>query len=155
MKRDARINFRVTPDFLKIVTKTSEEYKISVSGLISMIVMDGIVKAKVSGKLKNEIKIFIEKSQRKELCNRLYIIKNMYRRVMDMALSYFFTTGSVNMKAINAVLDSFVAEFESYDASLKNKIDVDFRLTVKRLRNREFLLEQSKNIKMLNYASSK
>ncbi|MAH51522.1 hypothetical protein CMI37_37245 [Candidatus Pacearchaeota archaeon] len=59
------------------------------------------------------------------------------------------------MKAINAVIDSFVAEFENYDASLKNKIGTDFRITVKRLRNKEFLLSQSKTMKMLNYTASK
>jgi len=79
----------------------------------------------------------------------------MYRRVMDMAMSYFFTTGNINMKAINTVIDGFVAEFKSYDALLQEKIKVDFNITVKRLRDKDFLFTHSKNMKMMKYIESK
>ena len=155
MNKDTQINFRISSDLLKVLKTYCAEKSITISGYFMVLTQDILVNEKFNDRLGKELQMYIIKSKRKELCNRLYIVKNMYRRIMDMAMSYFFTTGSVNMKAINAVIDSFVAEFEHYDSSLKKKIDVDFRITVKRLRNQEFLLGQTKNIKMLNYVSSK
>lgn len=153
--KDARLSLRVGLDLLNIIKKLSAEYNITVSGFISMILTDALINSKVSDKLKREIQIYIQKIKRKETCNRLYIIKNMYRRVMDMAMSYFFTTGNINMKAINTVIDGFVAEFKSYDALLQEKIKVDFNITVKRLRDKDFLFTHSKNMKMMKYIESK
>tara|TARA_Y100000310_G_C20696053_1_gene825840 strand:+ start:333 stop:797 length:465 start_codon:yes stop_codon:yes gene_type:complete len=153
--KNATITIRINSELKNIIQDLSKDYKITLSSFINMILIDAITNNKVSKEFKKRIKIYVEKIRRKELCNQLYISKNMYRRVIDMALSSNFVTGSINMKAINAVIDSFVAEFECYDASLKNKIGTDFRITVKRLRNKEFLLSQSKTMKMLNYTASK
>ncbi len=155
MDKDARINFRINSYLLKLLKNYCYENNISISGLVMIFIQDLIVNDSVSSKLKDKLKIYIIRVQRKDLFSKLYITKNMDRRVMDMSLSNYFTTGNINMIVINSVLDSFVAEFENYDTSIKNKIGIDFKLTVKKLRNKEFLLGQSRNYKMLSYVADK
>lgn len=151
MGKDGIIGFRADSKLLSLLKDYCIENNITVSGYFTILLQDIFINKKVNKNLEKNIQIFVIKSQRTDLCSKLYITKNMYRRVMDMALSSYFTSRNVNMKAINAVLDSFVAEFENYDESIKNAVQIDFKLTVKRLRSKEFLLGQSQNFKMLKY----
>ncbi len=155
MSKDAIISFRADSKLLNILREYCIKNKITVSGYFTILLKDILIDKKFVNRLENEIKLFVAKSKQKEVCSRLYITKNMYRRVMDMALSSYFTTGSVNMKSINTVIDLFVAQFETYDDSIKKDIQTEFKLTVKKLRSKEFLLGQSHNIKMLKYVSKK
>lgn len=155
MNKASQINFRINSNLLKVLKGYCSENDIPISSFFTVLAENILTDKKVPEKLKKKVNLLMIKHKRTKLCSQLYIVKNMYRRVLDMAYSYFYTTGSVNMKAINAVIDSFVDEFENYEALLQDKIGTDFRITVKRLRNQEWLLEQSKNYKMLNYVSSK
>ncbi len=155
MKKDVQVNFRINSKLLDIVREYCIVNDVSISGYFTILAKDTLVDKKFTGKLEKELKLFVANSKQKEICNRLYIIKNMYRRIMDMAFSSYFTTGTVNMKAINTVLDLFVEKFDAYDDSIKNDIQTDFKLTVRKLRNQQFLLGQSENFKMLKYISKK
>ena len=155
MKKDARITLRVESQLISLIKGISKQYKISSSGFASMAIQKAVIDSKVEGELKRELKIYHDNVRKRKLCSQLYIIKNMYSRVMDMALSYYFTTGNINMKALNKVIDVFISQFESLDSDVKEDIGIDFKLTVKKLRNKEFLLSQGHNIKMLKYGSKK
>lgn len=155
MKKDTQINFRINSDILKILRGYCHRNEIPISTFFTIVVKDLLINKKLDPELEKEFAGAIARVKRKDLCNKLYIIKNMYRRVMDMALSNFLTTGSVNMKSINSVLETFIKEFESFSDKIQKDIGTDFRLTVKRLRSQEFLVGNSKNWKMLNYTASK
>ena len=151
MKKDNTIIFRIDSKLKEIIIDYCIKNNMTISGFFTILSEDVLTQGKFTDTLNKTLKIHAVKRNRRDLCSKLYITKNMYRRVMDMALSSYFTSRNVNMKAINAVLDSFVAEFENYDESIKNAVQIDFKLTVKRLRSKEFLLGQSQNFKMLKY----
>ncbi len=151
MKKNAVVIFRIKSDLKEILIQYCIQNKFSISKYLTTITEDVLIKKKFTDTLSKALNIYSIKQNRRDLCSKLYITKNMYRRVMDMALSSYFTSRNVNMRAINAVLDSFVAEFENYDESIRSAVQIDFKLTVKRLRNKEFLLGQSQNFKMLKY----
>lgn len=150
MGKDAIIIFRIESELRQFLIQYCIDNKITISGYF-ITLLKKIRDGKIPDTIDKDLKIWIIKQKRRDLCSKLYIVKNMYRRVMDMALSSYFTSRTVNMKSINAVLDSFVAEFENYDESIKAAIQIDFKLTVKRLRGKDFLLGQSQNFKMLKY----
>lgn len=152
MEKDSQFSFRINLKLLEGLRSYCKRKGISMSIFLNITIQDVMDNdSKNTENISKELKIYLSQRKRKLLCSRLYIIKNMYRRIMDMAFSSYFSTGNVNMKSINAVLDVFVEEFENYPDDLKKKILTDFKITVKRLRNQEFLMNQSKNYKMLQY----
>ena len=147
------IHIRIPVYLHKLYIELSERQDESVSELIRKASLELFNKENSS--MQNELKLMLVKENKKKINSRYYIIKNMYKRILDMAMSSYFTTGSINMKVINNCIDEFVAEFECYDDKIKKALGIDFKLTVKRLRNQNFLLQQSDTMNKLKLIGKK
>lgn len=150
---DKKIDIRVSDSLYNVVNKLSIHYKCSKGRIVKMFLETSLIDAKnnnkLTEKLKDEIELYILRNNRKELNNRLYIIKNMYQRVIDMAMSYLFTVGYVNMGAINSILDSFQKEFDCYAKHLKEIVGKDFKTAITNLRDESYLMNNIEKLKLL------
>ena len=152
-KNTVAIGIRLPIYLLEMYRKLSKKQNESISELIRRASLKLFDQNDVS--MQNDLKKCYVKVKRKELHSELYIIKNMYKRILDMAMTNYFMTGNINMRAVNLSLDEYVKEFELYDDKIKKAIGTDFKLTVRRLRNQEFLLGQSDTVKKLKLIEKK
>ena len=139
-------------ELMRVISNIAEEHKCSVSDIIRLLVrnsLDNIDESLIT----NELRLFTVRQEQKSTNAQLYLVKNMYKRILDMAMSSYFITKSINMGAINLILDLYVKEFELYDDKTKKIIGTDFKMTVKRLRDQNFLLDQSQTINKLKMIS--
>lgn len=147
-KKIDTLTIRTSSKLIELFREMSNENNCSIAHVLRGIINVGIKNLNASD-FHKELKLLITKEHKKELNSQLYIVKNMYKRVLDMAMSFYFTTGNINMRAINVCIDLFVDEFENFDDKVKTAIATDFKLTVKRLRNQNFLLQQSDTVRKL------
>lgn len=155
MSKKFILSVRLEYNLKTLLTKLADEYKVTVSGLVTLMIQNSFLDEKMSKKLRSELNVLLVRTKRTKLCNRAYIIKNMYNRIMDLSMSSYFTTGDVNMKVINDVVDSFIEEFESYDKKEQNRIKVEFAIAVRQLRKKDYIISNSKNFKMIQYVTRK
>lgn len=144
---------RIKGDIDDLLDKISKDLSISKSGFVKHIIENALISndfgSKLSIELKRKISIVMIRTSRTEITSRLYIIKNMYQRIYDMAMSFYFTTGMINMKVINKILDMFVEEFKYYPKKDKDILKVDFEMAVANLRHEDYIIEHTDKIKML------
>ena len=105
----------------------------------------------MSNNVEKEFEIYILRKNRREISNRFYITKNMYQRIMDIAMSNFFTLGYVNMNVIKTILNMFKEEFDCYPQKIKDTIGSDFKDTVVNLSNENYIMENITKIKKIKY----
>lgn len=152
-RKTIALRIRIPVFLYKLYEELAEQQDTSVSNLIRKASLELFNKENTS--MQNELKLMLVRSRKKEINSRYYIVKNMYKRILDMAMSSYFLTGSINMKVINNCIDEFVKEFECYDEEIKKAIGTDFKLTARRLKNQEFLLSQSDTIRKLKMIEKK
>ena len=153
-KKSIPIHVRIPKPLFEILEIIAQKHKCTVSELVRFSLNSSIDNIECS-ELSNELKLMLVKHEQTSTNQKLYIVKNMYKRILDLAMSSYFITGSINMKAINMALDLYVKVFNLYDDKIKKALGTDFRLTVKRLRNQNFLLEQSNAIRKLQMIERK
>ncbi len=157
MRKETRIQFRVDDDFKNTISSIAGSFGVPVSEFFTKLAEKAIDdnKDELKDNLRKIFEKYIIRKNRRMLCSDAYITKNMYSRIMDFATSDFFITQDVNMRLINKLLDSYVAEFETYDEKTQKVIGSEFKVTVKKLRSKDFVLGYFDKYKLLKYISRK
>lgn len=147
------IAIRLENKVIDIIERFCNELSISRGEFIKLVLADAIIKAQFNKELTEELKRYISiytlRDNRRKMSNRMYIKKNMYQRVMDMAMSDYFIIGYINMKVIKELIDSFVQEFNHYPKKERELIEDDFKFAVKQLRSEDYILNHMSSIKLL------
>ncbi len=153
VKYNTSISLRIPDSTLFVVDALAKEYKVNRTKVIMFFIDSGLLnpelKNKLSSKMNSDVELYTLRTDRKDSNNKLYIIKNMYQRVMDMAMSYNFTVGNINMKVINSVLDSFQKEYDCFPEKYKKLIGSDFKTGIKQLRDEDYLITNVERLKLL------
>ena len=148
MERKVELHIKIPKQMLDLIKDMASKHNCSVSD-VSRLMLNNSIKDLDKSEMTNELELIFVKDEQKDINSKLYIVKNMYKRILDMAMSSYFVTGSINMGAINMALDVYAKAFNLYNDKIKTALGTDFKLTAKRLRNQNFLLQQSDTIKKL------
>ena len=140
MTKDARIIFRCNNLFREFVYDYCHENKIPVSDFIVLCVSKAMSNKKFKLDLVKKLKKIDIKQQVRELNSDLYFVKNAYKRIMDIAMSNYFTTGSFNMEVVNVMLKNYDKMFKTLDPKIKKLIKDDWD-QVKNLSREDVLAE--------------
>lgn len=153
MVKTILFTFRIPDYLLAIIDGVAQQNKVTKTKVATVFLEKGLLNPELiknlSEELKSDMEIYSLKNNRRKTTNRLYIIKNMYQRVMDMAMSSFFTVGDVNMKAVEIVIDSFEKEFNCYTKKEREILEIGFKTAVKQLRDETYLMSNTEKIKLL------
>lgn len=144
-----RINFRIDKDLKNILYDFCNRHKISVSGLFIHLLFQGLSNDKLSKKLVQSLANKNIQHTITEENAMYYLPKNMFRRVCDLALGQLLTTGHINRKLINKVLDNYKKQYDTFPSEIKKVLKDDFMITETKLRNDDFLFEMTAKLKFL------
>ncbi len=147
--KSERINIRVDRKLKNILFAVCSKNGISVSNFLTSMLIDGLVNKDLPPDLKKKLDNEKIRYEITETNAMYYLPKNMFRRVCDLALSQLMTTGKINRKLLNKVIDNYCKQYETFPSEIKKVLKDDFKITEAKLRNDDFVYEMTAKIKFL------
>jgi len=93
-------------------------------------------------------KLTEESMKAKEKARCYFLIKNGYKRIIELAMISKFNTGEINMSIVDDVVNSHLKIFKLFPDSIQKRMKKDIE-TFKELKNPEFLSSQMSKIKLI------
>lgn len=149
MKKDARLEIRINSMLRNAVFQFCLDNGFKISDFVAIALIKVMRDKKFKLKADKRLKKLDLKDVIREKNADFYFIKNCYGRIMDISVSNYFSTGTVNIDMVREMLKDYNKLFNALDSKVKKIIKSDWKMLRMKLNNESFLNDQVENY--LNY----